>query len=232
MKRQTNDPSKNPIICTSVLAGVLLLFAGCAKPGTSSTTNTTSSAPPNPASAQNSSAKNPKDRRDALLPQINKWFADHNQRYASAIDDGGVIVVNIPGLKLSPDTEKMAKEFAASMGKQLTEAGFGNDFKLTDLGAKVSKTYQLKTIDVQAREAVLPAIDLWFLSAKKIDTKSKLDPADDTKLIVGSPAFNDDNHVTMAVEFGIKYGKQLRDLGFNPAFTVTDGKHAWTHKLY
>lgn len=232
MTGQTNTHSKKPINCTSLVAGLLLLFAGCAKIGPSATSNTPPSSPASPASAQNSSVQTARDKRQAMLPQVNKWFEDHKQRFATAVDDGGQIVVNIPDLKFSADTEKTAKEFAASMGKQLTDAGFKNDFKLTDLRTKVSKTYQLKSIDVQAREAVLPAVDLWFLSAKKIDTKSRLDPTDDTKLIITSPAFNDDNHVTMAVEFGIKYGKQLRDLGFNPAFTVTDGKQSWTHKLY
>ncbi len=170
-----------------------------------------------------------------MLPQIDKWFEDHKQRYVTTVAlgaDKDQIAVNIPGVKVSPETDKLAKGFAATMGKQLTDAGFANKFQLTDLAHKVSKTYEFKSVDVKAREVMLSWTDLWFISQKKIKTTSTLDPSDDTKLIIASPAFNDDNHVPLAVEFGIKNGQHLKDLGFNPTFTVTDGKQSWTHKLY
>jgi len=200
-------------------------FFGCAKrsPNSSLPLN---SAPPNPV------VRTPETERKALLPLISNWFENHGQRFASAIADGDRLVVNIPGLKTSPATDKLAKEFASAWRTKLIAAGFANDFELKDLGTKNSKTYQLKSIDVMARETVLKAVDLWFISQKKIKTTSTLDPADDTKLVVTSPDFNDDNHTTLTIEFSVKEGKGLRDLGFNPMYTVTNGRESWMHKLY
>lgn len=176
--------------------------------------------------------RTPESERQALLPLISNWFEQHNQRFASAIADGDRLVVNIPGLKISPATDKLAKEFGSVWRAKLTELSFANEFELRDLGAKVSKTYQLKSIDVMARETALKAVDLWFASQKKIKTRSSLDPADDTKLIVTSPDFTEDNHTTLTIEFSVKEGKGMRGLGFNPMYTVTNGRESWTHKLY
>lgn len=209
-----------------VIVMVALGFAGCATKTSVNSNPPVNSAPPKPV------VRTPETERQALLPTVSKWFENHNQRFASAMADGDRLIVNIPGLKISPETDKLAKEFASTWREKLTEASFANDFELKDLGAKVSKTYQLKSTDVIARETALKAVDLWFISQKKIKTTSTLDPANDTKLIVTSPDFTDDNHTTLTIEFSIKEGKGLRDLGFDPVYTVTNGRQAWTHKLY
>jgi len=118
------------------------------------------------------------------------------------------------------------------MGQSLAEAGFANDFELEDLKTGVKKAYQFKSIEIVARETVLQAVDLWFISQKKTKTKSTLDPRDNTRLVVTSPDFTEDNHLTLTIEFTAKEGKPLRDLGFNPTYTVTNGRESWTQKLY
>ena len=209
-----------------VIVVVVLGFAGCATKPSLNSSPPANSAPTKPV------VRTPETERKALLPLISNWFENHGQRFASAIADGDRLVVNIPGLKISPMTDKLAKEFASAWASKLTEASFANDFELKDLGAKVSKTYQLKSTDVIARETALKAVDLWFISQKKINTSSTLDPADDTKLIVTSQDFTEDNHTTLTIEFSVKEGKGLRDLGFNQTYTVTNGHRSWTHKLY
>lgn len=203
----------------------MLAFTGCATK-TSLNSTPVNAAPPKPV------VRTPETERQALLPPINNWFENHGQRFASAMADGERLVVNIPGLKISPETDKLAKEFVSAWREKLIEVNFANDFELKDLKTKISKTYQLKSTDMIARETALKAIDLWFISQKKINTRSTLDPADDTKLIVTSPDFTEDNHTTLTIEFSIKEGKGMRDLGFNPMYTVTNGRESWTHKLY
>jgi len=210
---------------STALAGIALAFAGCA-----TRTRVNSSAPANSAPSR-PVVRTQETEQQALLPLVGNWFENHNQRFASAIADRNRLIVNLPGLKLSPATDKLAKEFASAWREKLTTAGFANEFELKDLATKITKTYELKSADFIAREASLKAVDLFFISQKKIKTTAMLDPADDTKLIVTSPAFADDNHVTLTIEFSVKEGKGLRGLGFNPIYTVTNGRKSWTHKL-
>ena len=209
-----------------ILAATLLSVAGCARRAMRTSDAPVNAAPSKPV------VRTPETERQKLLPLITTWFENHDQRNASALADDDRLIINIPGLKISPAIDKVAKDFAIAWRGKLTELRFANDFTLRDPGTKTSKTYQLKSIDVVARETALKAVDLFFISQKKIKTISSLDAADDSKLIVMSPAFNEDNHLTSTIEFLVKEGKAMRSLGFNETYTVTNGRESWTQKLY
>ncbi len=147
-------------------------------------------------------------------------------------DNGDQLVISSFAPLPRSTTDPLAKELITKKGKEFTDAGFSNTFKFKDRRAAVSATYEFKSIDVQAGETALTATELWFLSQHQITTKAALDAANDTKLVISSSAFTDDNQTMLTVEFAIKNSKGMKGLGFADEFTVTNGKQSWTHQLY
>ena len=142
-------------------------------------------------------------KRDNLVRDVNaEWMArklfDTSVLTLGDKKDQLVIVSYAPLPRSKSDP--LAKELIARKGKEFIAAGFANSFEFRDKRAAVSATYQFKLIDVLARETALTLGELWFISQKQVKPKATLDPADDTKLIITSPAFTNDNQNMLTTE--------------------------------
>jgi hypothetical protein len=174
-------------------------------------------------------------KREDLIRSVNADWMARKLYDVTAVPMGDnydqLVITSFDALPRSK-SDSLAKELIAKRGKEFATAGFANTFKFHDRKAAVSATYEFKSIDVLARETALTIAELWFLSQKQVKAKATLDPADDTKLVVTSPSFTDSDQIVLAVEFSAKNGKNLKGLGFTPAYTVTNGTQSWTHQLY
>jgi hypothetical protein len=174
-------------------------------------------------------------KREDLIRSVNADWMARKLYDVTAVPMGDnydqLVITSFDALPRSK-SDPLATELIAKRGKEFAAAGFANTFKFHDRKAAVSATYEFKSIDVLARETALTIAELWFLSQKQVKAKATLDPTDDTKLVVTSPAFTDSDQIVLAVEFTAKNGKNLKGLGFTPAYTVTNGTQSWTHQLY
>lgn len=174
-------------------------------------------------------------KREDLIHDVNAEWLARKMYDVTALpmgDNGDQLVIASFAPLPRSTTDPIAKELITKKGKEFTDAGFSNTFKFKDRRSAVSATYEFKSIDVQARETALTATELWFLYQHQITTKATLDAANDTKLVISSSAFTDDNQTMLSVEFAIKNSKGMKGLGFANEFTVTNGKQSWIHQLY
>jgi hypothetical protein len=196
----------------------------------------TPSLTPSPTPGSKSSTKDvARKKREDLIHDVNAEWLARKMYDVTALpmgDNGDQLVISSFGPLPRSTTDPLAKELITKKGKEFTDAGFSNTFKFEDRRAAVSATYEFKSIDVQARETALTATELWFLSQDQIKAKATLDPANDTKLVITSSAFTDENQTMLTVEFSIENGKGLKGLGFEHQFMVTNGQQSWTHQLY
>jgi hypothetical protein len=196
----------------------------------------TPSLTPSPTPGSKSSTKGvARKKREDLIHDVNAEWLARKMYDVTALpmgDNGDQLVISSFGPLPRSTTDPLAKELITKKGKEFTDAGFYNTFKFEDRRAAVSATYEFKSIDVQAREIALTATELWFLSQHQITTKATLDAANDTRLVISSSAFTDENQTMLTVEFAIKNSKGMKGLGFADEFTVTNGKQSWIHHLY